>query len=254
MAAYTLEALVMPDDAAWNPYKMPVITSPDTDNDNNRQIPHRAGILVARSNVMICGLKFTGNPNPSAYYYSPIVRDCLTLDKLEISQCYFTGDSYSSPIQGAVYINGPGVHVDHCIFYDCGNAVLGLEKMKDFSVTHCVVYGAYECAVWYGAHGEPDQPFTLSKNVVSHCRCFWHALSAPPQGPMPCYFYHCLICENDGYAEKDNPKALAKITQALMQNDLQPPGPRFEKIDSLYASEPVALPYPGKRCAEKGKG
>ncbi len=222
-ANYTLEAMVMPDDTAWNPYKMPVITSVAENNDN-RHFPHCAGIFVARANVAVCGLKFTGNSNPNVMYYYPIVRDSLTLNNLELSQCYFIGEKNSSPVQGAIYVEGPGIHVDHCIFYGCKNAVLAFEKMKDFSVKHSIIYGAYECAFWYSWHDEQDQPFTFSDNIISHCNYFWYEVSVLPQGPVPCHFDHCLVCQNDGYSETDGKNAPVIITLPFRENDVRKTG------------------------------
>ncbi len=198
---------------------MPVISSIAANNDN-RYFKHCAGLLVARSNVRIRGLKFTGNPNPSVAYYYPIVRDSLTLNNLEVSQCYFIGDRNSSPVQGALYVEGPGIHVDHCIFYGCKNAVLAFEKMKGFSLTHSIIYGAYECAVWYGWHDEPNEPFTFSNNVVSQCHYFWYVVRLPDTSPY--HFDHSLICENEGYAEtdgKNSPEPLTWIAKHRLLDD-----------------------------------
>ncbi len=222
-ATYTLEALIMPDDTAWNPYKMPVITSISENNDR-RYFPHSAGIFIGRANVSIRGLKFTGNPNPSVLYYYPIVRDTLTLNNLELSQCLFIGEKNSSPVQGAVYVEGPGIHVDHCIFYNCKNAVLAFEKIKDFSVTHCIVYGAYECAFWYGWHDQVNEPFTFSHNIITHGNYFWYAVSMLPTPTPMGIFEHSLISDNEGFAETGGKTGYVKLDAPFNENNVRKTG------------------------------
>jgi hypothetical protein len=196
-AKYTLEALIMPDDKDWNPYAMPVIQSVSFNNDK-KDFDHCVGLLVARDNFSIRGVKFTGNANPAVayYYYYPIKKDSAIFTNLEISQCYFIGEKNGEPIQGGIYAEGPGLQVDHCIFYGCKNAVLIFEKTKDFSLTHCIIYGAYECAVWYG-YKDPDEPFTFGDNIVSHCRYFWAGSKGINHSTYT--FRHSLICENENY-------------------------------------------------------
>jgi hypothetical protein len=67
---YTLEAVVMPDDSAWQPGKMPVIRSVSP-NNSEVQFVHAVGFLVARPNVRFRGLKFLGNAHPEVAYYYP---------------------------------------------------------------------------------------------------------------------------------------------------------------------------------------
>lgn len=202
-AKYILEAALMPDDKDWKPWLMPVIASVSLDNDH-KYFDHCAGILTERENVSIRGIKFVGNPNPAVEYYYPVEKDTTTLKNLEISQCYFVGDRNAAVVQGAIYAEGPGIHVDHCIFYGCKNAVLSFENIKDFAITHSIIYGAYECAVWYGVGSDkgPETPFVFRGNIVSHCSYFW----AATQGHDHSYyrFENSLICENDNYVGMQN--------------------------------------------------
>jgi len=195
---YTLEAVIMPDDTAWKPWLMPIIQSVSF-NNNKQYFDHCAGIMAERANVCIRGLKFTGNTNPAVAYYYPIEKDTTTLTNLEISQCYFIGDRYGSVIQGAAYVQGPGIHVDHCIFYGCKNAVLGFQNLGDFSVTHTIIYGAYECAIWYGEYFTKgsESPFNFSDNIVSHCRYFWAATKGHDHAYYQ--FKHSIISDNEHY-------------------------------------------------------
>ena len=197
-AKYTLEAMIMPDDKDWKPGLMPVIQSVSY-NNNNKYFAHCAGILADRANVSIRGLKFTGNANPAVEYYYPIEKDTTDLNNLEISQCYFIGDRYGAVIQGAAYVEGPGIHVNHCIFYGCKNAVLAFENISEFSLTHTIIYAAYECAVWYGSS---EAPFTFSNNIISHCNYFWAATKGDNHHYY--HFNHSLICENDNYVGMQN--------------------------------------------------
>ena len=186
---FTIEASIMPDDTAWTPYKMPVIESVSDDNLTT-YFPHTGGFLVAKNNVSIKGLKFVGNPNPSIKYYYPITREKEMSSGLEISQCYFVGERNSLPIQGAVYTNGGGIHVHHCIFYECKNALLLFQGIKDFSVTNSIIYGSYESAVWFGPF---NSDFVFKDNIVSHCNFFW----VRPDSTQPAYhFDNSLITDN----------------------------------------------------------
>jgi hypothetical protein len=197
-AKYTLEATIMPDAKEWKPGLMPVIQSVSPNNDK-QSFDHCAGILADRANVCIRGLKFVGNTNPAVEYYYPIEKDTTTLNNIEISQCYFIGDRYGAVIQGGAYVEGPGIHVDHCIFYGCKNAVLTFQNLEGFSLTHTIIYGAYECAVWYGEYSKsgPEKQFNFSNNVVSHCSYFW----AGTRGHDHAYyqFHHSVICDNENY-------------------------------------------------------
>jgi hypothetical protein len=194
-ARYILEAAVMPDDSIWQPPFMPVIQSVSP-NNTFKYFPKCAGIEVDRENVAIRGLKFVGNANPAADYYYPIEKDSPLIKNLSISQCLFVGEKNGMPVQGAIYAEGPGLHVDHCIFYNCKNAVLTFDHTQDFAITHSIIYGAYEAGVWYSYTDQPEVPFIFSHNIVSHSHFFW----ASVKGDHPTYaFDHSLICENEHY-------------------------------------------------------
>lgn len=174
---YTIEAVVMPDDTAWQPGSMPVIQSVSPDNSTT-QFVHAVGFLVAKSNVCLRGLKFLGNANPSVRYYYPVTRENETLKGLEISQCYFIGEKNSAPIQGAVWAHGAATKIDHCIFYGCKNALLLFKSIRDFSITNSIISGSYEAAAWYWATGND---FEFRNNIVTNCNYFW--LRAPNTFP-----------------------------------------------------------------------
>jgi len=195
-APYIIEALVMPDDSGWRPEKMPVIQSVSANNKDYGKFDHCIGIQVERSHVQLRGLKFTGNSNPSVDYYYPIERHRPDLSGLDISQCYFIGDRNMSPIQGAVFAQGPEIHIDHSIFYGCKNAVLVFLGIDHFSLTHSIIYGAYEGAFWFGYGASADLPFTFSDNIVTNGNYFFVGY----KGVHPTYtFRHSLISGNAHY-------------------------------------------------------
>ncbi len=166
---YTIEAVVMPDDPEWKPASMPVIQSVSPDNSTT-QFVHAVGFLVAKNNVRLRGLKFLGNANPTVRYYYPITRENENLNGLEISQCYFIGERNSAPIQGAVWVHGASTRIDHCIFYECKNALLFFKSIRDFSITYSIIDGAYEAAAWYAGTGND---FEFRNNIVTNCNYFW---------------------------------------------------------------------------------
>ncbi|SEA64053.1 Right handed beta helix region [Arachidicoccus rhizosphaerae] len=134
------------------------------------EIPHASiAISVERDNVAIRGLKFIGNPNPMNEYYYPIERRNEKLKNLEIAQCYFIGNKNAAPIQGALFAQGEGIHISHSIFYNCKNAVLSFLNVRDFALSHCIIYGAYEAALWFGYGKDADLPFRFHNNVIAGC-------------------------------------------------------------------------------------
>ena len=171
-ATLSFEAMLMPDDTAWQPSKMPVIQSISGNNKDYGHFNHCIGFQVERDNVCFKGLKFIGNARPDVGYYYAIERHKPELKGLEISQCYFVADKNSLVMQGAVFAQGAGINIDHCIFYGCKNAVLVFQGLKDFSLTHSIIYGAYEGAFWYGYGTGADAPFTFHDNIVADCNYF----------------------------------------------------------------------------------
>ena len=190
---YTLEAAVMPDDPAWQPGKMPVIQSVSP-NNSEVQFPHAVGFLVARPHVSFRGLKFLGNAHPEVAYYYPITRENESYRGLTVSQCLFVGEKNSAPIQAAIWAHGAGTRVDHSVFYGCKNAFVLIKAIKDFSLTHSIIHGAYEAAVWYGPDNDPQ--FTFRNNIVTGCNFFW----LRPENTTPAYtFSNSLIANNQHY-------------------------------------------------------
>jgi hypothetical protein len=185
---YTIEAAVMPDDTAWQPASMPVIQSVSPDN-STVQFKHCGGIIAGKNNIHIRGLKFTGNANPTVKYYYPVSRENELLSGLEVSQCYFTGEKNSSPIQGAIWAHGAGIKVDHCIFHGCKNSLLLFKAIKDFSCTYSIIDDSYESAVWFGPF---NNEFEFSNNIVANCNYFW----VRPDSTAPKYTFSNSLITN----------------------------------------------------------
>jgi hypothetical protein len=192
MQKFTIEAVNMPDDADWQPVKTPVIQSVST-NNSDVQFTHCVGFLVDKNNVSFKGLKFVGNASPDVAYYYPITRENANLNGLEVSQCYFIGERNSTRLQSGLWTHGAGIHIDHCVFYNCRNAMVLIKSIKDFSLTNSIIDGAYESAIWYGAS---DAPFTFRNNIITNCSFFW----VRPENTQPAYtFSNSLITNNSGY-------------------------------------------------------
>lgn len=184
---YSLEAAILPDDPDWQPHKMPVIQSVSGDNSIT-QFSHSVGLLVAKHNVQIRGLKFLGNANPTVRYYYPITRENETYQHLAISQCLFIGDKNSAPIQAAIWAHGAATSVDHCIFYNCKNALILLKGIKNFSLKHSIIAGAYESAAWYNA-----SDLTFTHNLVTNCNFVW----LRPENTAPTYTFNQSVITNN---------------------------------------------------------
>jgi hypothetical protein len=238
---YTIEAMMMPDDTAWQPASMPVIQSVSPDNSTT-QFSHAVGFLVSKNNVRFGGLKFLGNANPSVRYYYPITRENENLEGLEISQCYFIGEKNSAPIQGAVWAHGAATKIDHCIFYGCKNALLFFKSIQKFSITHSIISGAYEAAAWYWGTGND---FEFRNNIVSNCNYFW--LRAP--NTFPAYtFSNSIITGINQYmgywdkglvpAEKNNHNETnIKRAAKILLSEVKTEGPPKDYLNLLPQSE-----------------
>jgi len=207
-ARYTVEAAVLPDDPAWQPTKMPVIQSVSADGFA-QPFAHAVGFLVARSNVRFRGLKFVGNAHPGVRNYYPINRKNEAYRGLTVAQCYFIGERNSSPIQGAIWAHGAGgLRVDHTIFYNCKNALIfGQHSTSGFSLTHSVIYGAYEAAIWFDPTEAKFTGFTFDHNVITKCDYVWirSAETSPDFA-----FRNSLIADNAHYIGLDTDKGVVE--------------------------------------------
>ncbi len=180
----TIRAEALPDDADWNPAKMPVIVSTMPLNFKpygNDDPLHGAsyGIQVEASHVTIQGLRVLGTPvheQPAEGYVRrnyPIVREGRDLDDLRVTQCLFIGDRNAIPNHLAVLASGQGVVVDHCVFYHVKDAVVfwfSDRPAQGCEMHHNLVIGNDGAAVWLWTVAED---FKFYNNVVANANIFW---------------------------------------------------------------------------------
>jgi hypothetical protein len=205
-ASFTLEALTLPDDKAWQPADLPVIVSISS-NNSDYEFPHCEGLLIEQNNVTIKGLKFLGNPNNAVRNYYPIRRQNKMLSGLNVSQCYFIGEANSAPIQSSFWASGPGIHVDHCIFHNSKIAFVLGDGVNDFSLTHSIIDGAYNTAIWYGFAGTTPK-FNFKDNVITNC---YYVMVYPVENGQPAYTFSDSFITNNAHYLGNYPKAQDKF-------------------------------------------
>jgi hypothetical protein len=180
----TIRAAILPDDANWNPGKMPVIVStmPLDFKPYGRQDPLGGasyGIQIETSHVTIQGLRVLGTPvheRPEEGLVKrnyPIVREGRDLDDLRVTQCLFIGDRFAIPNHLAILASGQGVVVDHCIFYHCKDAIVfwfSNEPATNCEVHHNLFIGNYGANIWSWSAAE-DLKFY--NNVTGNTNVFW---------------------------------------------------------------------------------
>jgi hypothetical protein len=180
----TIRAAVLPDDEDWNPGKMPVIVStmPLDFKPNGRQDPLGGtsyGIQIETSFVTIQGLRVLGTPvheRPKEGMVRrnyPIVREGRNLDDLRITQCLFMGDEHVIPNHLGVLASGQGIVVDHCVFYQCKDAVVywfSDKPAERCEMHHNLMIDNYGAAVWSWTVADD---FKFYNNVVSNNNVFW---------------------------------------------------------------------------------
>jgi len=205
-SSYTIEAMTLPDEKSWHPTSMPVVLSV-SDNNADFEFAHCEGLFIAQNNVIIRGLKFLGNPNTSVHYYYPIRRQNKTLRGLSVSQCFFIGEANSSAIQSAFWASGEDIQVDHCIFHNSKIAFVLGSDINGFSLTHSIIDGAYNTAIWYGFDGT-RQKFTFKNNIITNC---YYVMVHPVENGQPNYtFSDSYITNNKNYLG-NYPKAQDKF-------------------------------------------
>jgi hypothetical protein len=177
----TIRAEVLPNDANWNPQRMPVITTiiPATPTPGDGE--EARGLEIEASHVTIQGLRFTGSQD---YYYIdgkqnrryyPIWRDGKNLDDLVVTQCLFAGNVDVMPIRVAVISNGHGLVLDHCVFYNCQNSVVFWNAQDGTSyrnvMRYCLVYETNYSGVW--TTDQTGDDFEFHHNVIANSRTAW---------------------------------------------------------------------------------
>jgi hypothetical protein len=177
----TIRAEILPGDANWNPQRMPIITTviPTISTPNDGE--EARGLEIEVSHVTIEGLRFTGS---TVYYYIdgkqnrryyPIWRDGKNLDDLLVTQCLFAGNVDVLPIRVAVIANGHGLVLDHCVFYNCQNAVVFWDAEGGTShhnaMRYCLVYESGYSGVWTTTSTGDD--FEFHHNIIANSHTAW---------------------------------------------------------------------------------
>ncbi|WP_460924932.1 hypothetical protein [Pontibacter brevis] len=180
----TIRAEVLPDDADWDPAKMPVIVStmPLNFKPYGNKDPLKGtsyGIQIETSHVTIQGMRVLGTPvheqpdSGAVRRNYPIAREGIHLDDLRVTQCLFIGDRHAIPNHVAVLASGHGVVVDHCVFYNVKDAVVFWNSdrpAENCQMHHNLVVGNYGAAVWAWS---PAEDFKYYNNVVANANIFW---------------------------------------------------------------------------------
>jgi hypothetical protein len=169
-----IEAAILPGDWLWKPEKMPVITCKGKKGQVAVDYNFVAAFLVEESHVTIRGIKFHGYFYPNTRYF-PIARFNKQKTDLLVEQCMFVGDRHASHIQVGVMAHGNEIKIDHCVFYNAKNAAVywedsGNGNKTGNSFTNCIVYGAFQCAVWFAW---PDNDFVVKNNIITNCKHAW---------------------------------------------------------------------------------
>ena len=176
-----IKAEILPDDPGWNPQRMPIITTmiPGLQTPNNGE--EARGLEIEVSHVTIRGLRFTGTPDfystdeKTRHRYYPIWRDGKNLDDLLVTQCLFAGNVDVSPIRVAVIVNGHGLAVDHCVFFNCENPVVFWNAeggtSRHNAMRYCLVYGSDYSGVWTTTNTGND--FEFHHNIIANGRTGW---------------------------------------------------------------------------------
>ena len=222
----TIRAEILPDDEDWYPGKMPVIVStmPLDFKPNGRQDPLGGtsyGIQIETSFVTIQGLRVLGTPvheRPKEGMVRrnyPIVREGRNLDDLRITQCLFVGDEHVIPNHLGVLASGQGIVVDHCVFYQCKDAVVywfSDKPAERCEMHHNLMIDNYGAAVWSWTVADD---FKFYNNVVSNNNVFWEVGRDENRtyslSNSVVVGYNSLVNKGGGafgYGEPDDPKRL----------------------------------------------
>lgn len=201
----TIEALILPDNPAWQPTLMPVVLSTEDPREPEKLGKHTEtySMKIQLSHVTVRGLKFLGNPL-SNNWHACIERVGKDLDDLLVFQCIFTGDKDALDIYCPVIGNGDGLVVEHCIFYKCNASVVfwdGLEAIggKDCAFRYCIVTGGYISGVWTCRTAED---FEFHHNIITNCEYFW---MRKPGDKQRYRVQDCVVTNNKYYSGYGGP-------------------------------------------------
>ena len=177
----TIRAAVLPDDADWNPSRMPTLihTMPLAPDWMGRPDPFGGvayGMRFEMSHATVQGLRILGmtvieKPKAGAIHrLYAIGRTDRSLDDLEVKQCLFAGDEVTNPHHLSLLVNGSGLVVDHCVFYHVKQtAVYWTPGTKGHAMRNCMIYGC-RAGVWTSGIAND---FDYRNNVVSNGEFVW---------------------------------------------------------------------------------
>lgn len=177
----TIRAAILPDDPEWHQSRMPtfVHAMPLSPDWNGRPDPFGGvayGIRVETSHVSIQGLRMFGmpvveRPKPGAIHrLYTIGRHGRELEDLEVKQCLFAGDEITNPCHLPLLVNGHGLVVEHCLFYEVKQTVVyWTPGSKGHAMRNCLVIGG-KAGVWTSGIAAD---FDYRNNVVSNSQYVW---------------------------------------------------------------------------------
>jgi hypothetical protein len=232
------EANILPDDASWDPLKMPVVVN----RSQEGKIPgfsDMVGFLIDESHVTIRGIKFLGHFYPNTYYY-PITRINKEKVDLLVEQCMFVGDENASRIQVGVLTHGDTVRVNHCVFYNCDNGVVfwlaGVAGTKTGnSFTNSIVIGGFH-AIWTS---DADTGFSFKRNIISDCEYAW---IKNHYNTTVYTLDTCVIVNNQHYQGVWRPGGIVPEAFPIIENDVIKTGEiSLRLIDNL--NDPIPIDY-----------
>lgn len=202
----TIRAELLPDHVNWHPQFMPtVLTASQMIKDESGE--KSIGIQVETNHVTIQGIRFTGSVD---YPYMseknirrayPIWRGGLVLNDLLVSQCVFMGNVDVMPLHVGVIVNGHGLVLEHCVFFNCKNPVIFWKangNSKGNTMRNCLVYGSTFSGIWTVETDGED--FDFSNNIIANSRVVW---VREINGTRNYKLNNCIITNNSvisGYA------------------------------------------------------
>jgi hypothetical protein len=236
-----IEATVLPDDTSWTPEKMPVIVSSSKKGEIPEYYHFVASFLINESHVTIRGIKFPGYFYPNTRYF-PVARFNKEKTDLLVEQCMFVADRDASHIQVGVIAHGNEIKIDHCVFYNAKNAVVywedaGTGSKTGNSFTNCIVYGAFQTAIWTSW---PDTDFVFKNNIVSNCKHFWikNAFNETVYS-----IENCIVVNNQYYQGAADESGVRPVEFKMNENKITKEGEISLRLIAENVDEPLPIDY-----------
>ncbi len=170
-----LQASTLPGDPGWSSSSMPILISiqPQPVHKKPGEYLETYGLQIEIEHVTIRGLRFLGSPTSGVLHY-PISRLGKDLHDLVVMQCVFSHDPNSMTSNVCILVNGHGLIVDHCVFYNIRNPVVFWRaeggKSAGNAMRYCIVDGATTSAIWVC---DTAEDLDFHHNVITRCRYAW---------------------------------------------------------------------------------